>query len=204
MYALVENNVPRKASYNAIRDHLKLQGSNPSRETFNRWSEVEKNGFGIFTIVDIKAPLDKYQYPVEGPLAFDGVRVTRTFTATDIDLGIAKGQAVVAMLAKQDQALTSSTFAMPDGTAVSMKPETRSLVGRGATSGKSAIKWRVYNIGSGSWEWKTLTKPEVAAISDAIDDKIEAIQNNAEALEIAINQAADLAALRAIDINTGW
>lgn len=202
MYAIVENNVPRLASNAAVISWIEGQnGGKPSMTTINRWDEATRNSFGVYTIVVQRDSLLPYQDHAAQPLSFDGVKVTQHFLAVDIALDAAKEAARSALAARRYEAEVGGI--MVADVPVKTDRET-ALILTGARivaleDPTFSVDWKVDN-----GVFVTLDATAIIAAADAVRVHVQNCFTNEKDIDALINAAADLTALRAIDINGGW
>lgn len=103
-YAIVENDVPRRASPGGIRQWVAQQGGGTiSRETFLRWDEATRNSFGIYTVEQVYEPHPNYPefrtYRDDGLVWFADL-VQRRFSSVLIDFAEAQARIVDQIVAR--------------------------------------------------------------------------------------------------------
>lgn len=202
MYAIVENNQPRAASPAAVKAHVEAQlGGQHPVSVIRQWTEAYRNELGVYTVVVTKAALLDYQTHQQQPLALANGKVTQAYTAVDVDLDVAKEQAREVLADKRYEVETGGITV--NGTLVKTDRETQAIL--------TAARTRALEDANFSVDWKisngvfaTLDAATIIAIANAVADHVQACFSNEKALDALIEAAADVDAVRAVDIQSGW
>lgn len=150
------------------------------------------SGVGVFNW-DTTTPISQFK--------FDNGSFAVVDPFLDLSLSVAKAQARKALAAKRYEVETGGITV--NGTPVKTDRETQSIL--------TAARTRALEDGNFSVDWKvsngvfvTLDAATIIAIANAVADHVQACFSNEKALDVLIAAAADVAAVRAVDLKSGW
>lgn len=144
-------------------------------------------------------------------ITLSGDRATQNWVESDVDLEAAKTDAAgrvqrkLASVAVEGATVTENAVEY----LVDTSEIARTLYGSFGTylaagNTYADTKFKLERVSDGKKLRVSLNAAQFAALTAAIATKDRAAMNNADALETAIDGAADIAALRAIDLEAGW
>lgn len=199
--ALIENGEPRIAKTSEIELAATAHyGGQHGIGTIRLWSESERNVAGIYSVNVVRETLGAFQDYGTPTLTFNGTSVTQTLPATDLSLERAKEQALSQIAARRYQAETGGVEA--GGVPVATDRDSQGKYTAARIIAKEDANYTV------NWKtdagFQTFDATTLIAVADAVRAHIQACFDREAALAADINNAADLTALRAIDLEAGW
>lgn len=202
-HVLVTDDVPKFASKSAIMDRAKQSFGGLSWQTLTRLDSSKRENAGIWLNVPVTfSPLLAYQKETAEHLEWDGSKPTITKGAVDLDLDEAKAFAISKAADKRWAVEVGGTYL---GQAfIDTSRETRANLVHHNMKALDDDTHVVTNWKVGPGVFTDLNAALIIAATNLVESHVQAAYDNEAALVGQIVAAADLDALRAIDIETGW
>ncbi|QDP45867.1 MAG: hypothetical protein Unbinned4026contig1001_15 [Prokaryotic dsDNA virus sp.] len=212
MYAIENESVWTAASANAAVRHASVQNgksiSPAALMHIARNAPGKLHSWGIRRLVNAAEPAPPlYQNTVQGLIEPIGDVAKIQWAFVDLALADAQAQAVARIEAREVRAYDAPIELV--GHLFFFDANYRALLGSIGTSLAAGNTYtnrrlRAYNIKQSRWRHVSVDAANFQALTAAIAAQDQAIGDNANTLIAAVDSAANVAALRAIDIDSGW
>ena len=165
-----------------------------------------KNDYGIVRVETVRAALDKFQREVEVGRELDGAVYRITYGAADVSLDQAKAQALNDIATTRYAVETGGVIV--EGKFYGTDRESQAAIARatGTVSWKccSTVTRKIDDVDTVCVSDVEFVSSDMDAVKTAVEAHVAAAYAREAELMAGINAADSVAALRAIDLTTGW